>query len=283
MTDRTVTLPQGPVRVRETGEGPPVVFLHGVLVDGRLWDGVVARLAPAGVRCIQPDLPLGAHRLAMPEATPLAPRDVGALVADLLEALDLEDVTLVGNDSGGAFAQMVAADRPERVGRLVLTDCDALEVFPPRFFRPLFAAIANVPGATRLAAEALRLRVLRHGPLGFGRLAAGAYAPELTDDWIAPLREDAGVRRDLRKIARGVDHGEMLRVAERLQGFDRPVRLVWGTEDPFFTLDLARRLAAMLPDARVEEVPGARCFVPLDAPDAVAAAVRDAVGVPVVV
>jgi pimeloyl-ACP methyl ester carboxylesterase len=105
---------------------------------------------------------------------------------------------------------------------------------------------------------------------------AGTIAgpPELTADWIAPLHRQSGVRDDLRTLIRGIDRGEMHRVADVLSTFDRPVRLVWGTEDPFFTLDLGRRIAAGIPGAVLEEVPGARCFVPLDAPGRVADAIR---------
>lgn len=270
MSDRMVSLPDGAVRVRESGQGAPVVFIHGVLVDSRLWDGVVADLA-GSVRCIQPDLPFGAHRTAMhPDAT-LKP---AKLIADLLEELDLHDVTLVGNDSGGAFCQMVAAYYPERVGRLVLTNCDAYDEWPPDFFWPLFWTTGKIPGAMRVVAETMRLRLVREGPIGLGRLASSDFAQGLTADWLEPLRRDAGIRRDMRKLIQGIDRSEMLAVAEQLQSYDRPVQLVWGTEDPFFKPELGRRIADGIPGAQLEEVPGARCFVPLDAPGPVADAIR---------
>ena len=273
-----MVLPQGTVRVRERGSGPAVVFVHGILVNSHLWDGVVEQLGD-DVRCVLPDLPLGAHELPMPPSADLSPPDVAKLVADLLAALDLDDVTLVGNDSGGAISQMVAANHPERVGRLVLTNCDALEVFPPKFFKPLVVALRS-HALTRGLAETLRVRALRHGPLGLGRLAATPYDPALTDAWASPMRTNAGVRRDIAKVARGADARQTIEAAEKLRSFAGPIRLVWGAEDPFFTLDLARRLAAMLPDATITEVPGARCFVPLDAPERVAQAIREVVPQP---
>jgi pimeloyl-ACP methyl ester carboxylesterase len=110
---RTVRLPQGAMEYREAGAGAPVVLLHGLLVSGSLWRAVVPRLE-RDFRVIVPELPLGCHRLPMPPGVPLAPPDVARLVADLLVALDLSDVTLVGNDTGGAIAQLVAANHPER-------------------------------------------------------------------------------------------------------------------------------------------------------------------------
>lgn len=280
MREHDVVLQQGTVYVRETGSGPPVVFVHGVLVDGRLWDPVVEQLAGAGVRCVVPDLPLGAHRTPMRADADLSPVGVARLVADLLEALDLEDVTLVGNDSGGAISQLVAARHPERLGRVVLTNCDAFEVFPPAYFKPLFWAIGHVPGVAWEAGQMMRARFLRHGPLGYGPLVETPLDAELTASWAEALRGDAGVRRDLRKLIRGVRPGLMVETAVALRTFDKPVRVVWGTADPFFKLELGRRLAAAIPGATLEEVDGARAFVPLDRPERVAGAIRKVVPQP---
>src|SRR5262245_35224014 len=126
---KEVELPMGTVRYREAGAGKPVVFVHGYLVDGRLWDSVVDELA-AGHRCIAPDWPIGSQRVAMRPDADLSPPGVAATIASLLEALELEDVTLVGNDSGGAMSQVLVTTQPERIGRLVLTNCDTHEHFP---------------------------------------------------------------------------------------------------------------------------------------------------------
>src|SRR5262249_47121802 len=128
---RELELSQGRLRCFEAGSGSPIVFLHGLLVNANLWRKVVTRLSP-DFRCIALDLPLGAHTLPMPDAADLTPHGLAALVADALEALALEQVTLVGNDTGGALCQIVVTRRPERIGRLVLTSCDYRDNFPPR-------------------------------------------------------------------------------------------------------------------------------------------------------
>jgi pimeloyl-ACP methyl ester carboxylesterase len=139
-----IMLPQGTISYRDTGEGPPVVFVHGLLVDGTLWRKVTPLLDGAA-RSIAPDLPLGSHRTPMNADADVTPHGVARLVGDFLAALDLEDVTLVGNDTGGLISQLVALDHGERVGRLVLTNCDCFEVFPPKEFVPMVKS-ARVPG-----------------------------------------------------------------------------------------------------------------------------------------
>lgn len=127
-----VTLPQGTIHIRDTGAGAPIVFVHGLLVDGTLWRKVVERLE-GGFRCIAPDWPLGSHRTPMARDADLSPRGVAHLIADTLEQMGLRDVTLVGNDTGGAICQILVTERPQRVGRLVLTDCDAFDNFSRAF------------------------------------------------------------------------------------------------------------------------------------------------------
>lgn len=265
-----IALSQGTVRYRDDGAGPPVVFVHGALVDGRLWAPVADRLD--GFRRVVPDLPLGAHRVPMRPDADLSPSGLAQLVADFLDALDLQDVTLVGNDTGGAICQLVVTRHPERVGRLVLTNCDAFDNFPPLAFRPLvLAARAHLLTAQL---QLLRLRSARRLPIAFGWLA-NRIPDELLDAWVEPFLSDPGVRRDTRRVFAGIDRGLLLDTAARLREFDRPVLIAWAPEDRFFPLEHARRLAAIFPDARLVEVPGSRAFVSLDQPERLAALIRE--------
>src|SRR5437764_14844475 len=143
-----IQLSHGPIHYRDEGRGPVIVFIHGVLVDGRVWERLVPLLS-SRARCIVPDLPLGAHRRAMNPDADLSPPGLARLIAELLERLELEHVTLVGNDTGGALCQIAAADHPERLARLALITCGAFENFPPRSLAPAVQALARVPGATR--------------------------------------------------------------------------------------------------------------------------------------
>lgn len=272
----TITIPQGRINYRAAGPEdsaePPVVFLHGLLVNGELWTQVADTLAARGIRSYAPDLPLGAHSIALDSGADLSPRGVARLVLDFLAALELTDVTLVGNDTGGAIAQFVVDTDQKRIGRLVLTNCDAFDKFPPAPFGMLVKA-ARRPGRLRLLASTVRPTWARHSPLGYGPLAR-KLDPDLTRRWITPILTDPGVRRDTAAFARGVRPADLLATSTRLGQFDKPVLLLWGTGDRFFKVDLARRLAGVFPDARLVEVDGERTFLPLDAPQRVADEIR---------
>jgi pimeloyl-ACP methyl ester carboxylesterase len=245
---------------------PPVVFVHGILVDSRLWDRVAEGLAAQGYRCYLPNWPLGSHTLPVSDGADLSPAGVAAMIREFLVALDLSDVILVGNDTGGGLCQMVVDGDPARIGRLVLTNCDAFDKFPPFPFNAVFALLRG-PVSIKVLFEQMRLRALRHSPIGYGLLARPE--PTLTASWIEPARTDIRIRRDLARLLRSVARTDLIEVSTRLGRFTKPVTLVWGQRDRCFTPALGRRLAALFPNSTLIEVPESRTFVPLDAPSAV--------------
>jgi len=264
-----VDLPTGRIRYREAGKGKPVVFVHGYLVDGRLWDGVVDSLSDR-CRCLAPDWPIGSQPMAMKPDADLSPYGIAATIADFLEALDLEDVTIVGNDSGGAMSQVLVTRHPERIGRLVLTNCDTHENFPPGPFKA-FVALAKVPGALRAMLAPVRLG-------GVARAAYKPFArreipPELVRSWVEPYLNDPGVKRDLRKATVDMNKRYTLEAAEKLRNSDLPLLLAWTPKDRIFPLEYAERLAGEVPNAKIVEIPDAGTFVPLDQPERVADAI----------
>lgn len=249
---------------------PPVVFVHGILVDHRLWLRVAERLARNGFRCYLPDLPLGSHLLPVDDEVLTSPSSVAELVHAFLVGLDLADVTLVGNDTGGGLCQLLMDAHPDRVGRVVFTNCDAFEKFPPFPFNAVFAMMRGPRSITALAGL-MRVPALRNSPLGYGLLLR--RDDELTASWIRPCVDDPRIARNLATLLRGVAATDLTDVATRLPRFGKPVTLVWGQADRCFTPALGRRLAGLFPDATLVEVPGARTFVALDAPDEVADAI----------
>jgi len=277
-TPRDVTLSHATIRCYESGppDGPPVVFVHGLLVNADLWQHVVPRLAEAGLRCIAVDWPLGSHDLPVPDAD-LTPPGVADMVAELLEVLDLRDVTVVGNDSGGAITQILMTRHPERVGRVVLTPSDSFE----RFFPPLFAALpiaARVPGAAMVLTQALRARWVQRLPIGFGWLTKHPMSDEVADSFLRPSRESREIRKDTTRFLRTVHRRHTLAAAEKLGEFDKPVLLAWAREDRVFPISLAERLAERLPDATIAPVDDSLTFVPLDQPEVLANLIADFVG-----
>jgi pimeloyl-ACP methyl ester carboxylesterase len=266
---RWLELPQGRIAYRESGEGPPVLFVHGLLVNADLWRNVVPLVAGAGYRCLAPDWPLGSHSCPMREQADLSPAGLAALIADFLSALDLSGVTVVANDTGAALVQVLMAAHPGRIGRVVLTSGDALDCF----FPPMFAflpVLARLPGSAWLLAQALRPRLLHRLPVTYGWLSVRPIAPQVMDSYLLPSRRDAGIRRDLRRVLRGVHRRHTLTAAASFGSFDRPVLLAWAEQDRLFPVSLARRLVGLLPDARLVTVADSATFIPEDQPGALA-------------
>jgi pimeloyl-ACP methyl ester carboxylesterase len=272
---KELKLPQGTIRYRETGDpaAPPAVFVHGLLVNGLLWRNVVPRLTNQ-LRCIVPDWPLGSHDLPLAPGADNSPGGVARLIADFIAALDLEDVTLVANDSGGALSQLLVTRHPERIGRLVLTPCDAYENFLPPLFRYL-QWLAHVPGGAAVGMQMLRVRPLRRLPIAFGWLTKRPIERAVEDAYVAPILRDAGVRRDTTAFLRGIDKRDTLAAAAHFPGFERPVLIVWAAEDKVFPLAHAERMAAAFPDARLETLADAYSFVPEDQPERLAQLIGD--------
>jgi pimeloyl-ACP methyl ester carboxylesterase len=261
-----VTLSQGTIHHRETaGRTPPVVFVHGFLVDHRLWGGVQDELERRGVRSLAPDLPLGSHPHALSPAADRSPRGVARLLADWLAALDLTDVTLVGNDTGGAICQFLLDTDASRIGRVVLTNCDAFDRFPPPPF-DVGVKAGRLPGVLLAALQGMRIGALRDSALGFGALTVRPIPRELTAAWVRPCLTDRGVRRDARAFLKAVDAGDLLDVSTRLDRFPGRVRLCWAPEDRFFRIEDARRLRDTFAHAELVEIPDSRTFVSLDQP-----------------
>ncbi len=273
-------LPQGDLFYRAAGprssSRPPVVFVHGLLVDARLWEPVADRLAADGIRSYAPTLPLGSHQRPMNADADLSPQGIAALTRGFLAALDLSDVTIVGNDTGGAICQLMLGGDTSRIGGAVLTNCDAFGSFPPRGLAPLFHALRH-PGLVACLAPTLRSRAVRHGPLAFGPLSSSPLDGALTSDWVQPLAGKA-IRHDLARFARGVRPGLLLDAASRFGQFTGPVRILWGDADPYFRVELGRRLSESFPHATFATVPGGRTFLPLDRPAEVADEIAVATG-----
>ena len=263
-------LEQGTIHYEEAGppDGRPVVFVHGYLMGGDLWTDVAGRLGGRGLRAIMPTWPLGAHPQPMAPGADLTPHGVAAIIAAFLDALALDDVVLVGNDTGGALCQVVATRHPERLGALVLTNCDAFENFPPSFFKALVQA-AKLPGALKAALAPMRTATARRSPLGYGMLSHGDV-DHLAARWVEPIFAQPAVLDDVRRFTVALDKQVTLDAAAKLGRFDRPVLLAWAPEDSLFPLAHAQRLAALLPDARLETIEDSRAFSMIDQPERLA-------------
>jgi pimeloyl-ACP methyl ester carboxylesterase len=270
-----IELSAGTIEYEDTGgEGPAIVLLPGLMMDASLWAEVIADLSP-DYRCIAPTLPLGAHRHAMHADADLSPRGLAQLVLEFLDRLDLSDITLVGNDTGGALVQLVACDGAARVGRIVLVSCDAFENFPPGVTGKTLVLTGKLsPELFGLFMQQMRLRPLRRLPLAFGWLTMRGDAA--TARWIKPVLKQREIRRDTVRVLRGIaaERRLMLEAAERLPRFERPALVVWASQDRVMPPEHGRRLAELLPQGRLVEIPDSYTLIPLDQPARLAEAIQ---------
>ena len=269
----TVELNSGTIHYETAGPptGRPVVFVHGYAMGGSLWRPLSTRLADHGLRCIVPTWPLGAHREAMRDSADMTMRGVAAMVAEFLEKAGLEDVVLVGNDTGGAVCQVVATEFPDRLGALVLTSCDAFEHFPPPILAPFIAA-AKVPPLWRIAVQGMRSRTVRRRAYG---ALAHANLDALTAEWTQWAVRDRAVSENLRRFTRTLTRQTTLDAAARLPEFTKPALIAWSADDVFFPQSDGQRLADALPHSRLEIIEGARTYSMIDQPDVLAGLIAE--------
>jgi pimeloyl-ACP methyl ester carboxylesterase len=271
-----VDLAAGVVEYVDTGTpGPTVVLLHGLLMDETLWTAVADDLA-TDHRCVVPVLPLGAHRRGVRADADLSPLGLAALVAEFLDALDLRDVTLVGNDTGGMLVQLLMADgAQERVSGAVLVSCDAFDNFPPGLTgRTLFLTGKLPPRLFGLFMQQMRLKPARRLPLSFGWLTKRGDA--VVKRWMRPIWRQQTIRRDTVRVLRAAAANKQVlsAAAEKLARFDRPTLVVWAREDRVMPPDHGRRLAELLPAARLVEIDDCYTLIPLDQPTRLAEEIR---------
>jgi pimeloyl-ACP methyl ester carboxylesterase len=264
----SIALSKATIHYERTGpaNGRPVVFVHGYAMGASLWRPLSERLAARGFSCVAPTCPLGAHPEPVGDRSALTMEGIAALVGELIEALKLEDVVVVGNDTGGAISQIVATSTPDRLGALVLTSCDAFEHFPPPILKPFIAA-AKLGPAFRAAAAPLRTRLGRKQAYG---MLAHADIDRLAAEWLRPALTVNEIREDLRQFTASLRQESTLTAAERLPKFTKPALVAWSADDAFFPLQDGQRLVAALPNAKLEVIEGARTFSMIDQPDRLA-------------
>jgi pimeloyl-ACP methyl ester carboxylesterase len=256
------------------GDGPTLVFQHGLAMGGTVWRNVVAELRD-DFRCIVPTLPLGSHRRPMREDAELTMNGIAGLLAEFLERLDVTDITLVVNDWGGG--QLLAANGNPRLARLVLTPCEAFDNVPPGLPGRGVAIAAAIPGGINAMVQPTRMRWTRRLPMALGWMSKRPIPDEVVDRWLEPLLGQRAIRRDLRKYARTTRDGRrtLVDAAERLRDFDRPALVVWATEDRVMPRDHGRRLVDLLPRGRLVEIDDSYTLIPEDQPRALAEAIRE--------
>ena len=272
--DLELELDAGPIAYRDSGgSGPPLVVLHGLLMDFGLWDAVTAALA-GEFRCIRPILPMGAHRKPMRDGADLSLRGQVKILVELLERLELDDATLVFN--GWCDAQILIADGwDERVGRIVFASCETYDNDPPGLGGKFAALSAALPGGMAMLVKPLRFRAIRRLPMTFGLMSKRPVPDELSERWLEPAQKRRDIRADLRKYAGDTRAGraELVAANSTLELFRNPVLVAWAGADRMMPIDAGRRLADSVPNSRFIEIADSRRLIPIDQPVALARAI----------
>jgi pimeloyl-ACP methyl ester carboxylesterase len=282
MESNTLETRLGPLAWRSSGRGPTLVFFAGALANGDLWRDVVVALEDR-YRCITIDLPLGAHPWPLSAGADRSATSLARLLLDCLELLDVDDATVVANDTaGGLLLLSLATGHPAlgRIGRLVLTNCESYDKFPPDALKRASAVSRTRPGLARgmlrlqLRASAARRKIV-------SGVAASGLDEERAESFFGPARRDQRVADDLVAAMAGFRPELLMEAAEAIPQYDRPVLLVWGDSCDFFPITDAQRLASDFPSATLRPVPGAKTWVPVDEPGTVADAIVEFVPTPV--
>ncbi len=258
----SVQTPSGRISYMEQGTGPVALFVHGVLLNGYLWRHQLADLSDIR-RCIAVDLLAHGDTAIAPDQNVSVTANA-KMLAEFLDALHIDPVDLVGNDSGGGIAQIFAASNPDRVRSLTLTDCDAHDNWPPEAFKS-FLAMAAAGGLSGTLNAILADKSIYRSPQALG--PAYEHPERVSDEtiekYLRPLVASEQRTRDLQRFLAAFDNKHTLAIEAQLKALNAPTLIVWGTDDIYFGVKWSHWLADNIPGTqRRVEFEGARIFFP---------------------
>lgn len=259
----------GILKYSDSGSGSAIIFLHGTLSNSKTWRKVVS-IVSERFRCIAPDLPLGGHYSPLNPEADLSPRGIAVILKQFLDRLGLDRVVLVGNDTGGAYAQVFASMYPTVLSGLVLSNTDAFEIFPPKAFSLLKTGV-RIPGFTFTMAQLFRFKPFLKSPSALGLLSHSLTKEQLAELYVRSFIQSKKIREDFIKAVKGWSPEETLLAAEKLKSFDKPALVLWGADDKeLFPLELGRRVHAIFPKSTFKIIPDSLTCVQEDQPEAFA-------------
>jgi pimeloyl-ACP methyl ester carboxylesterase len=257
---RKIDTPSGSISYVEQGSGPVALFVHGVLLNGYLWRHQLEELKTLR-RCIAVDL------LAHGDTTISETQDVSVtanahMLAQLLDALKIEQVDLVGNDSGGGICQIFAALYPKRIRSLVLTNCDAHDNWPPEPFKP-FVSMVAAGGLPQTLSAMLADKSVYRTALGPAYERPEDVSDDTIETYLKPHLRSPQRTADLARFVNAFNCRHTMQIEKQLRGLQAPTLIVWGTDDIYFNLKWSHWLEeAIAGTKRRIEFNGARIFFP---------------------
>jgi pimeloyl-ACP methyl ester carboxylesterase len=257
-----------PLEYADHGKGETLLFIHGTFANGNTWRKIIPALSKF-FRCIVPDWPLGGHRIAVDDTADLSSYGIADLVLNFLDALKLTEVIIVANDTGGAYAQVFTAKYPERVKKLILSNCEGLEIFPPEKFK-LLQSLVKIPGYTYLMSCVFRSRSFLKRPEAFGLLSHTLTGGEIFELYVQNFVLNKLIRKNFKKLVAGWNPKYTIEAAYTLATFKNPVLIIWGRDDKeLFPLALGERISAIFPNSTFEVIDSSLTYVQEDQPEKV--------------
>lgn len=255
------------IQYKLVGQGKSMLFLHGAFSNGNTWRKVIPELAQQ-FQCIIPEWPFGGHKLAIQNPLDVTPVGITNLIAAVLDALNLDKVILVANDTGGAYAQIFATRYPNRISHLILSNCEGFEIFPPKKFHSL-KYMVRIPGYLWLMSKLFKSTTFLKQNIAFGLLSHQLTGQNIFDLYVKNFVERKSIRTDFKKMAMEWDPKYTLKAANELSEFKKPVLVLWGNDDQeLFPIELGRRIQAIFSNATFVEIPNAMTYIQEDNPRA---------------
>ena len=250
----------------EEGEGIPILLIHGTLANGNTWRKIIPSLSQK-YRCIAIDLPIGGHSIALNDSIDLSPVGIAKILNEFLQFLNIEKAIIVSNDTGGAYAQIFASLYPQSVEKLVFTNCEVLEVFPPKKFKYLINSV-KIPGFTYLLSRTFKIKGLLTSDMMMGLLSNRITNNEIAELYLKSFIENTGVRRNFTNNVQTWSPKYTIEAAHLLKKEKFPVLILWGVDDKkLFPLALGKQLKSIFLNAKLIQIPDSKTCVQEDQPE----------------
>ncbi len=268
---------KGGIQYADEGEGEPILFIHGALSNADTWRKIIPLISKT-YRCIAIDLPIGGHALPVAHHVNVTPVGIAELLKEFITHLGIDTVTIVSNDTGGAYAQVFASLFPRKINKLIFSNCEVLDIFPPATFNYLTSAV-KIPGFTFILSRVFMFKRMLKSDLVMGLLSLNITTDELYYLYLNNFIQDKRIRANFASAAKEWSPAYTLAAAEKLTDFTKPVLILWGNKDvKLFPLKMGEALKSIFRDATLIEINNSRTYIQEDQPEETSKQILDFIG-----